>query len=252
MTSLQEIEDRFDQHLRTIDELISFDKVILDLCINHIESLSDKLKSGPFNITNPYYLADNTLKAIKSVRQNNSLRNNYQSIYNSCLVLQVSYFTSILHDIFRHAFNTLVLENKLPEIKDDIKFTIKELSDLSFNLIASIGDLILKKKDISFQDMQSTAKVFKSYLDIEVNKDSKCNTIILAQASRHAIVHSLGVADEKFINQISAAKPRDIKHEFNTGQQINYSETELEFVKLSMQVFITDLNEKIKSKYMIE
>ena len=58
-------------------------------------------------------------------------------------------------------------------------------------------------------------KTYKKYLDIEIKKDSICNTIILAQCSRHAIVHSSGFADQKFINQINPARPRDIKPKLN-------------------------------------
>lgn len=39
----------------------------------------------------------------------------------------------------------------------------------------------------------------------------KTNNIIIAQASRHLIVHSSGIADEKFFRQIQNADPRDIK-----------------------------------------
>jgi len=51
--TIKKLEDRFDQHLRTVDELISFDRIILDLCINHIDNLNERLKRGPFDITNP-------------------------------------------------------------------------------------------------------------------------------------------------------------------------------------------------------
>jgi hypothetical protein len=250
--TLLEIEERFESQLKSIDELANFDRFVLDLCINHIETLNERLKNGPPQITNQTYLAENTLSTIKTIRQNDSLRIQYQSIFNSCLVLQVSYFTSTLHDIFRQAFQRLAETNKLPEIKDDLKLTFKELTDFSFNLTNNIGELILKKKEISFQDMQSICKAYKTYFDITIDKDQKCNTIILAQASRHAIVHALGKADEKFLRQISDAKPRDIKQNFSSNEDIKFSASELEFVKLAMLVFVQELREKFNSKYQLE
>lgn len=250
--TLLEIEERFESQLKSIDELANFDRFVLDLCINHIETLNERLKNGPPQVTNQAYLAENTLKVIKSIRQNDSLRIQYQSIFNSCLVLQVSYFTSTLHDFFRQAFQTLAEKNLLPEIKDDLKLSFKELTDFSFNLTNNIGELILRKKEISFQDMQSICKAYKTYFDIIIDKDQKCNTIILAQASRHAIVHALSKADDKFLRQISEAAPRDIKHNFTCNEDIKFSASELEFVKLAMLVFIQELREKFQKKYQLE
>lgn len=229
--TLQKIEDRFEQNLRTVDELISFDRIILDVCINQISNLNDRLKAGPFKITNPMYLAENTLKAIKNVRENDSLRVNYLSMFNSCLVLQVSYFTSIIDDIFKHTSLCLYSDNKRPDLNID---------------------LLKQKNDINFQNMFSTIKTFKKYLDVEIERNSICNTIILAQSSRHAIVHSLGKADEKFITQTGTAKPRDIKHNFALDDKIQYTSSELEFVKMAMQEFIYILCNNIKNRYGIK
>jgi hypothetical protein len=231
MKKFQQIEDRFEQHLQTVDELISFDRIILDVCINHIEGLNERLKGGPFKITNPSYLAEATLKTIKNVRFNDSLRTNYLSMFNSCLVLQVSYFTSILEDIFKHTCYCLNFAQNRQDLDIEILKT---------------------KNDINFQNMLSTIKTYKKYLDINIDKDTIANTIILAQSSRHAIVHSLGCADKKFISQTTNATPRDIKHSFTLDQKIQFSSSELEFIKIAMQVFISNLIAKIKVKHNIQ
>jgi len=231
MTTFQEIEERFELHLRTVDELISFDRKILDVCINHIDSLNERLKGGPFKIINPTYLAEGTLKAIKNVRNNDSLRVHYLSMFNSCLVLQVSYFTSVIDDIFKHTCYCLNFAQNRQDLDTEV---------------------LKSKNDINFQNMLSTIKAYKKYLDIDIEKTSICNTIILAQSSRHAIVHSLGRADKKFIQQTIAATPRDIKHTFTLDEKIQFSSTELEFVKLAMQVFITNLCDKIKLKHKVK
>lgn len=231
MTTLSDIEERFDQHLRTVDELISFDRIILDVCINQIDSLNERLKGGPFKITNPSFLAEGTLKTIKNVRNNDSLRTNYLSMFNSCLVLQVSYFTSIIDDIFKHTCYYLHYS--------------KGRQDLDTEFLKT-------KNDVNFQNMFSTIKTYKKYLDIDIEKNSITNTIILAQSSRHVIVHSLGQADKKFIEQTITATPRDIKHNFTINEKIQFSSSELEFVKFAMQEFVSNLCERVKAKHNVK
>lgn len=230
MKSLQKLEERFEEHLQSVDDLIAFDRTILDLCINHIEILNERLKKGPFDIKNPYFLAENTLSTIKNIRLNDSLRHNYLSMFNSCLVLQVSYFTSIIDDIFIHAIDRLNSHNQRP--------------DLDWKILK-------QSNDVNFQNMNSILKTFKKYLEIDIARNSICNTIILAQCSRHAIVHSLGKADQKFINQINPAKPRDIKHIFSLDEKIQFTSSELQFVKFAMLEFVSSLCDNIKNKHNI-
>ena len=230
MSTLQNIENRFEEQLKTIDELINFDRIILDLCINNIHNLNERLKAGPFKITNPTYLAEGTLKTIMNVRRNDSLRTNYMSMFNSCLVLQVSYFTSNVNDIFKYTCYCLNYAQNRPDLEIDV---------------------LKSKNDINFQNMLSTIKTYKKYLDVDIEKNQICNTIILAQSARHAIVHSLGLADQKFIKQTDAARPRDIKHDFTHDEKIQFTSSELEFVKLAMQVFTTSLCDNIKNRHKI-
>jgi hypothetical protein len=230
LITLKQIENRFEQHLITVDELISFDRLILDVCIDRIDNLNTSLKNGPFNITNPTYLAESTLKAIKNVREHDSLRVNYLSMFNSCLVLQVSYFTSIVDDIFKHTCYCL---------------------NFAHNRYDLDVEILKSKNDINFQNMASIIKTYKKYLNIEIERNTICNTIILAQSSRHAIVHSLGQIDQKFIDQTSNAKPRDIKKNISLNGKIQFTSSELNFVKIGMQEFTSNLCEMIKIKYRI-
>ena len=89
--------------------------------------------------------------------------------------------------------------------------------------------------------MQSIFRTFTKYFHISLKRDVICNNIIFAQASRHAIVHSLGVADRRFIRQINNATPRDIKLTLKEKDSINYNIEELETVRLSMLKFVNTL-----------
>lgn len=250
--NLSEVEYRLENQLNSVKDLSNFDRKITDLCTNHLEKLNSRYRSAPFSTTNQLYLCENTISAIKNIRTNDSLRMHYNTMHNQCIVLAVSFFTSALSDIFRYSVQRSSEIGTLPASNEDIKLSIKELQDLSFNLSAHVADIILKKKDISFQDMQSTVRVFESYLNIKIPKDEVCNDVILAQASRHSIVHNHSLADEKFINQIRNAKPRSIKQDFKPNEPFHYTASEIEFVTFAMLLFIQNLNAQLRDKLKVE
>lgn len=208
---LIKIKDGFLKNSDSVKELMNFDRIILDFCIIHIDNLNKKLKN--LKIDNPYLLAENTLQVLRGIRENDSMRAQYESIYNQCLVLLVSHYTVMMEDFFKSSIDLLIIENKdnFTEMDDAIKISLNELKSLNFNLSGNFGDLLLKKKDISFQDMQSMNRAFRQYLGFSLPLDSTLNNIIFAQAARHSIVHSLANADDKFINQIRNVIPREIQ-----------------------------------------
>jgi hypothetical protein len=118
---------------------------------------------------------------------------------------------------------------------------LDELRVLNFNLSASIGDLIIKKKNISFQDMQSTLREFESYFGFRTEKTEDLDNVIFGQAARHAVVHSLSIADDKFINQVSDAKLRTIKKEISQNDDLKFTIEELEQLAYSCKRFFREL-----------
>lgn len=142
-------------------------------------------------------------------------------------MLQVSYFTSAIEDIFYYVLNRLIISNKIGSTPEELK----------------------QRNDINFQNMSSTIKTYKKYLGFEIVRNSTVNTISLAQSSRHAIVHSLSIADQKFISQIHT--PRDIKRNITLNEKIQFTSSELEYVKLAMQNFISELCSKIQDLHQI-
>ncbi|WP_028527035.1 hypothetical protein [Runella limosa] len=250
--SLLEIENRLENQLNSVKDLSNFDRKITDICTNHLEQLNSRLRGAPFNTTNQIYLCENTSKVIKNIRENDSLRHHYNKMHNQCIVLAVSFFTSAISDIFRYSVQKSSEIGTLPASNEDIKLSIKELRDLSFNLTNHIADIILKKKDISFQDMQSTVRTFENYLSIKIPKNEPCNDIILAQASRHSIVHNHSIADEKFMAQIKSATPRSIKQNFKVNEPFHYTASEIEFITYAMLVFVQDLRTQIQDNLRIQ
>jgi len=238
--TLTDIKNSFEKNSNSVIELMNFDRIILDFCINHIESLNNKLKK--LKITNPYMLADNTVSALTNIRKNNSMRNQYRSIFNQCLVLLVSHFTSAIEDIFRIGVDMIIVEGRLNsnEIDDSIKISINELRYLNFDLSGNFGDLLMRKKGISFQDMQSLNRTFKQYLGFSIEINNELNNIIFAQAARHTIIHASSIVNEKFMYQIRDTKPRDLKTNIKCGDNIEINPDEILLVSNSMKSFINN------------
>lgn len=230
---------------------MNFDRILLEFCIAQVEALEERIKNNSvIQVTNPYLLPTNTLMMLRTIRKNDSMRTQYEGIFNQCLVLTVSYYTSILSSIFRETIN-YAGQNKptlIESSNEDFKISLSELRQLNFNLADTLGELIIKKKDLSFQDMQSVVRSFKNFFNIDITKDKDVNNIIVAQASRHAIVHSLSFADEKFIKQISDANPRDLLPTIELGQQIKYMPDDINKAINSMEINISKLIDEINRR----
>lgn len=241
----------FISNISSIQELLSFDKLLLDFCINQIESLDERIRNNnEISLTNVRFYPTATLTQLKTIREHNSFKLKYETINNQSLVLLISYFTSTLKEIFKSSLEYLALNKKdfFKSIDIDFKISMQELGEYDFNLANNIGELVIKKKDINFQDMQSTVREFKNYLNVEISKNELVDNIILAQASRHSIVHSLSIADEKFINQISKTVKRSLKTNIILNDEIVFTKKELDQVILNLREFIDNLIKEIGSK----
>lgn len=241
----KQIEEQFNSNVDSVRALLRFDELILEVSLTELEGLNEKLKNV-HGIDNPYLLVNNSIKALVGVKEHKSLKSQYERMYNQCLVLLVSYFTSAINDLFIKAIQySIVYKLELNNSKEDLKFSLKELENYNFDLREVIGEIIVSKNQISFQDMQSTCRSFKDYLSIEIKQDEDINNIIFSQACRHSIVHALSEANEKCINQIKNAIPRDLKDDLKTGDKISFSIDEIETVIKSMYNFIRLLTERI-------
>ena len=237
----------FHANIESVKELINFDKLLLNTTILSLENLVDDLKRVK-GIMAPHLTAEGTLKQLKNIKENKSLEIHYQKIYNSCLVLLVSYFTSAVSEIFRECVKVVVLNRDRQDIeKEEIKLSLGELKAMNFNLSESIGTLIINKNDFSFQDMQSISKAFKTYFGVEIEKNDKTNDIILAHACRHIIVHTDGRVNEKTIRMTKHAFPRAVKSVLTDGEIVQFTPEDLDAVAASMKEYLASLAAKLSA-----
>ena len=221
---------------------MEFDHLILDVAIKQIGELNERLKKS-FKIENPRLLADKTLQVLKNIKDHQSFKEQYSAMFNQCVVLLVSYFGSSLKDIFTrclsHGISTQDIENLR---KEEIKINLAELKDISFDLSEKIGEIVTAKNDISFQDMQSIQKAFKTYFGYCPDKNKDIDNIIFSQACRHAIVHAGGEIDERLIKQLRAAPERNIKKTIGLNEKIEVNPEEIKEIGKSMTNYIKDLS----------
>lgn len=246
-SQIKRIKETFIENLQSVNDLINFDEIVLDFAIQHLKSLSERLKIH-HKLDNPHLSVNNTLKMLINIRENNSLEINYKRVFNQCLVLLVSYFSSTVRDIFQSSINDALMLQKFDKVnKTKLSFTLFDLQN-DIEKTTSIGEILAIQKDLSFQDMQSIARSFQEYFSIEIEKNQNTNNIILAQACRHAIVHSGAKVDRKLINQVANAKPRIVKINIELDSEILFNPDEIQKIGESMKQYLEDLFSQLNNK----
>jgi hypothetical protein len=170
-------------------------------------------------------------------------------IFNQCVVLLVSVFASAVADLFREGVNALIKGGKAEKLRgEELLLTIGALQDMDYDLTDRLGYLLVEKKDISFQDMKSIHRAFREYFGVEMQKDRIVNNIVLSQAARHVIVHDAARVSDRFMKQVSGAKPRDIKNELDGHQSIQFDTDEVDTVVDSMLSYFSELRKKVENR----
>jgi hypothetical protein len=236
MSAVDKARDTFANNVESVQQLVDFDRTVLEAAIQNISRLQKELDER-----NPA-VADrvgNTLAMLTNIRNNDTMRQHYVTIYNQCIVLLVSHFGSALHEMFVSAAPTrLGVTSDQDSSKDELKFSIAELRELEFDLKGTIGALLVAKRDIKFQDMQSTVRAFKNYLGVDIARDADMDNVILAQSARHVIVHSGGLVTATFMRRIASARSRKVKTTVVERQYLAFSPDEVDVVATSMQTFV--------------
>jgi hypothetical protein len=246
------IVQNFHMHIASIEKLMNFDHEVLDLAITSLRDVRDKLAQHPEH-GNLKQSADRKLKLLENIRHNDSLRHRYETIFNQALVLLVSYFSSSMHDLFCQGVReVLARESESALLREQFRLTFRELRDAEFDLSERAPDLLVQSKDISFQNMQSIGRAFKDYLDITLDRNDTVNDIILGLSCRHAIVHTGGLADDRFMRQVASAIPRRVKATFAPAERIQFTDTEVLNIANSMVKYVTSGVAKVTKKFGLE
>lgn len=239
---MRSVENAFRANVDLVYELADFDRVVLAFSLSTLEELQERLKE---KFENERLLVTKALAVLAQLKANDSLRPKYQHIFNQCVVLLVSYFSSAVADVFRASFRR-GFEGKLGEkiAEEELKLSVAELRELDGAAPDKLADLFIQKKDISFQDMQSIVRTFERYVDVSLSKDETANDIIVGQASRHVIVHAGATVDHKMMLQVAKATPRTLKLDLKEGMPLQFSVNELRTLGNAMVRFVAGLEVK--------
>lgn len=234
---LNAILNNFRTNTERIDSLLSFDELVQQICLSGLRKAKKGLERC--NAQNhPSFSVDNQISLIERIRENESLVSHYQVMYNQCVVLLVSYFSSAVEDIFKETMKDRLERGSLTKIEDEeIKVTISQFKT------GDIAEIFVQKKDdINFQDMRSTLRSFEEYLGFQkTERDEIIDNIILAQAMRHCIVHNGCKINSKCIRQLRDANKRTLKTDLHDNDEIQFNEDEVHTIKMNMLDFINRL-----------
>ena len=128
-----------------------------------------------------------------------------------------------------------------------LEASVEEFVDGQDDTPTFLADLLASKKDISFQDMQSIGRAFTAHFDIEISRDATMNDIIVAQASRHAIVHAGGIVDRKMIGQLKNARPRQLKPNLKQDEKLEFTPAEIATAANAMRAYLDRVDECLRT-----
>lgn len=248
---IKQIYEEFQNHTQSVLKLMNFDRTLVDFCIQSLENLEANIQSSSNEeITNLRFLPTGAIRGLENIRKNDSMKLQYEAILNQCVVLLVSYFSTSIKEIFRKVINYSTFNNKetLNSVNDSLKLSLIELSQYDFDLKGRLGEVLISKTNISFQDMKSISSAFKKFLSIELKRSSDVNTIIISQAARHCIVHTSEIADEKFFYQLREIDNMNILTQLKENEKISFDPEEIEIIINSMNSYIENLIDKILTK----
>jgi len=239
------IANSFADNARYVERLIDFDRDVVDIMIMSLDGLK---KDVPPQFHSFAARIDRLAHVIRDIRNNESLKAKYGTVCNQAVVLLVSHFASAVGDLFRKGVSAAFdREGNDALLNEELKLTFRDMKDKNWNLKGAAGELLIAKKDLTSQDMQSTVRAFETYVGVKIPKDLRANNIILGQAARHVIVHAGALITDRMIKQVAAASPRTLMQKLEPGGSLVFTKDEVLELRDEMLRFVEDLVSKLEA-----
>jgi ribosomal protein S10 len=229
--------ESFKQNCLFVIKLMSFDVQVIDFVEAELVKLEEALGK---KFKNDMLLPKRALVVIRGIRDEESLKMYYETIYNQCVVLLVSYFGSAVQEILETYINKMISGTEHHKLKrEEIKINVSELAKLTGGTEISFGEMIINQRNISFQDMGSIHRFIRDIMGSAPENDETVNDIIFGQAARHIIVHRGSIIDARFMNQIANVKPRTLLPEVNLGGKITFRPEDVTVLRDAMLTYLS-------------
>lgn len=237
----------FQHNVQAVLQLSNLDRGLLDAAIYSIEERDKRLQKA--GIHNHRMLSGPTVKHLKDIRENDSLRPGFQALVNQSVVLLASYFASGVSQLFRVAIAAALETNLSDHLKNlQLKLSVAELAELAPDLRERLPDIIAESPGISFQDTKSITRTFLEFFGFEIPRDKCTNEITASLAFRHVLVHSGGIVDRQCIRQIENATPRTLKSKIAVGDELHFKTDEVGLVAHAMVTYVERLAKGLEGK----
>jgi hypothetical protein len=238
--SFATIADIFGVNLQEVERLLDFDRIIIDVAVESLRELALELEKQQSHRRAATTIR-NRAKLLANIKSADSLRPQYETIFNQCVVLLISYFTSAIHTLFRQGIIVALSKAAdVPVMNEELKFSWRTMAQAEAERETVFADLLVAQQNISFQDMQSISRAFKEHLNVQLKRSVDTNNIILGQAARHVIVHAGGTIDKKMIRQVADCIPRTLKQELKLGDRLQFNPQEIRVLSKSMIAYVND------------
>ncbi len=244
MKTLDEVKNNFQESLVMVGQIVNIGSDIGNLLVSMLEGL--KKDNESFSAFLPYKeKLDRTIDVVKMIKNDSRLKQKYEIIRNQAVVLVVENFESYLNDCVKTLVNFYPGVIKWPEKKKILPVN----TDVLRYSIPTVGDLViasLKKEEVNFQDLQSTLRFFKDYIEFDfVLEDQRRDRIIFSHALRNIVVHNGSIVDSGFLAQV---RNTSYAKKYKDKEKILLSETEYQELFLEFQTFSNDIIDVLKSK----
>jgi hypothetical protein len=231
----------FRTNVNAVDRLLDFDRTIIDVAVEGLQTLALELEQQ-HSLRRAATRIRNRATMLTNIKTADSLRPQYENIFNQCVVLLISYFTSAIHTLFRQGIVLALSKDvNVPVLSKELKFSWRTMAHDEGEREGVFADLLIAQQNISFQDMQSISRAFKEYLNVQLKRSIHMKNIILGQAARHVIVHAGSIIDKKMIRQVAGCIPRTLKEEPKLGDRLQFNPQEIRVLSESMIVYVNDV-----------
>jgi hypothetical protein len=157
------LNSQFDRNLDSVRELANFDSLILQFATGTLSTLETQLTGQAAMVLVQKVI--NAKTALESINSSGSLSVHYRSMYNQCLVLLVSYFSSDIKELLSTFLKFAIELDTFENIKKtELKLTVSEFQKMSATDKSLMIGLLFSSQNASFQDMKSISKVTKYFL----------------------------------------------------------------------------------------